>query len=64
MDLVFRCKKCGHLLFVSGTASEKVKKISNLNEYECPNCGAEREENWSFVRTGDYAKEYENKVND
>jgi DNA-directed RNA polymerase subunit RPC12/RpoP len=57
-DLVFECKKCGHLLFITGTASEKVKKISKLNNYECPNCSAEREENWVYVRTGDYQKEY------
>ena len=61
-DLVFECKKCEHLLFITGTASEKVKKISNLNEYECPNCGTKREENWIYVRVGDYQKEYGKKV--
>ena len=57
-DLVFRCLKCGHILFITGTATEKVKKISKLNKYECYNCGEEREENWVYVRTGDFDKEY------
>lgn len=60
-DLVFECRKCGHLLFITGTASEKVKKIAKLNDQECDNCGAEREGNWSYLRTGNYQKEYDNK---
>ena len=57
-DLVFRCEKCGHLLFISGTSQEKIQKIATLDKFECPNCGEERYENWLFVRTGDYEKEY------
>ena len=63
-DLVFMCLKCGHLLFITGTASEKVKKISRLDDYECDECGEQREENWVYVRTGDYQKEYGKKVQD
>ena len=57
-DLVFSCKKCGHLLFIVGTATEKIKKITKLDNYNCPNCGTEREENWVYVRTGNYDKEF------
>ena len=60
MDLVFSCLKCGHLLFISGTSAQKVKKIKTLDNCSCPNCGTEREENWVYVRTGDYDKEYAN----
>lgn len=59
-DLVFRCSKCGHLLFISGTSSEKIQKIATLDNYECDYCGEEREENWVYVRTGNFDKEYEN----
>ena len=46
-DLVFMCKKCRrHLLFISGTPSEKVKKIASLNNHECEYCGEEGYENW------------------
>lgn len=57
-DLVFSCLKCGHLLFITGTSSEKIKKISRLDNCECANCGSQREENWVYVRTGDFDKEY------
>ena len=61
-DLVFICKKCRrHLLFISGTPSEKVKKIASLNNIECANCGEEGNENWIFVRTGNYEKEFGSK---
>lgn len=57
-DLVFRCLKCGHLLFIGGTPKEIIHKIATLDDYECDECGEQREENWVYVRTGDFDKEY------
>lgn len=57
-DLVFSCSKCGHLLFLRGTPKELINKITKLDNYECDNCGVEREENWVYVRTGNFDKEY------
>jgi transcription elongation factor Elf1 len=57
-DLVFECRKCGHLLFITGTATEKIKKITKLDNYVCDNCGAEREGNWAYLRKGNYEKEF------
>ena len=57
-DLVFSCQKCGHLLFITGTATEKINKIASLNKCECDNCGEEGFENWLYLRTGDYEKEF------
>lgn len=57
-DLVFACLKCGHLRFIQGTPEEKIKKISTLNKKDCPECGEEGYENWVYVRTGNYEKEF------
>lgn len=57
-DLVFECRKCLHLLFIQGTATQKINKIIDLKKKDCPNCGEEGEENWIFVRVGDFEKEY------
>ncbi len=54
-DVVFACGKCGHLLFID---KKEPKKIYSLSQRDCPNCGEEGEENWIFVREGDYQKEY------
>ena len=63
-DLVFQCRKCGHLLFITGTPEVQIKKIKKLIKIECPNCGEERYANWTFVRMGNYDKEYGNKEQD
>jgi transcription elongation factor Elf1 len=52
-DFIFNCKKCGHRLFVTS-----VKKVRNLNEFDCPNCGEEGEMNWIYEGMGNYDKEY------
>lgn len=57
-DLVFSCQKCGHLLFITGSIEEKINKIASLNKFECDNCGEEGFENWIYLRTGDYEKEF------
>lgn len=57
-DLVFRCQKCGHLVYICGTPEVKINKIKKLPRFECPNCGEEGFENWIYVKTGNYEKEY------
>lgn len=56
-DFVFRCKKCGHNLFINATK----RAVMELANAECPNCG-EEPDNWNglwiFLRAGDYYKEY------
>lgn len=54
MDIVFECKKCGHLLFVKtlGRSAEDIADI--LDEMNCPNCGESPEENWTFKTLGDF----------
>jgi DNA-directed RNA polymerase subunit RPC12/RpoP len=53
-DIVFKCKKCGHNLFVGKTDKETLKKIMGM---DCPNCGEEGYENWILSRMGNYEKE-------
>jgi len=55
-DLVFTCKKCGHLLFVSDWENEK--KINKILKMDCPECGEESDELWILTRLGNYEKEY------
>lgn len=54
-DLVFRCRKCSHLLFINK------KYISKLMEDDscCPKCGEDSYENWILSREGDYEDEYD-----
>lgn len=54
-DVVFKCRKCNHNLFVS-TIHES--ELGEIMEMECPNCGEEGEENWILSRFGNYDKEY------
>ena len=54
-DLVFTCRKCGHLLYVP---KERMDKIESLPEYDCPECGEEGYENWILSRSGNYDKEF------
>ena len=54
-DVVFMCRKCGHLLFVTTITLEKFGEVS---EMDCPNCGEEGYENWILSRTDSYDKEY------
>lgn len=56
-DFVFRCKKCGHNLFIRATKID----ILDLIKTECPSCG-EEPDNWNglwiFLRAGDWNKEF------
>ena len=54
-DLVFECKKCSHLLYVS---KDKMDKIESLPEYDCPECGEEGYLNWILSHSGNYGKDY------
>jgi len=54
-QLVFKCNKCGHLLFVDTINLEHLKSIAKS---DCPKCGEEGNELWKLVRTGNYEREY------
>jgi len=58
-DLIFVCNKCSHRLFIE---IEKPlgfeSKLEKLLAKDCPNCGEDGEENWTFLRLGNYEKEY------
>lgn len=54
-DIVFTCRKCGHLLFVSDIS---VKKLKDIMEMDCDSCGEEGYENWILSRMGNYEEEY------
>lgn len=56
-DMVFSCRKCGHLLFIS-TKNRKAEALIKLLECECPTCGEESGENWVYCGTGNYDEEY------
>ena len=51
-DLVFSCSKCSHELYVS------VDKLVKLPKSDCPECGEEAWMNWTFVKFGNFAKDY------
>lgn len=59
-DLVFICRKCGHLVFLTGWETEK--KMKKMIRLSCPECGEEGYENWILGRFGNFKKEYENKI--
>ena len=56
-DMVFSCRKCGHLLFIS-TKNRKAEALIKLLECDCPNCGTESVENRVYCGTGNYNEEY------
>ena len=53
-NLVFSCRKCGHLLFVG----RNIKSVEGLLETDCPNCGEEAEGLWRLERLGNYDEEF------
>lgn len=60
-DVVFSCRKCGHLLYLKKeqSAESLCKKLIHL---DCPMCGEEAGENWVFQKFGNYEKEYGTEV--
>lgn len=55
-DVVLKCRKCGHLLFIRKWKFNK--KLEEYLEMDCPECGEEGYENWILSRLGDYDVEY------
>lgn len=58
-DIIFKCRKCSHLLYID------IKKF--LSDYvdnmpECDECGEESNDNWMLVSTGNYLKDYGDKI--
>lgn len=50
-DVIFKCRKCGHNLYVEKNEPEK---IYSLPDFNCPSCGEEGYENWIIVGQGNY----------
>jgi DNA-directed RNA polymerase subunit RPC12/RpoP len=57
-QVVFKCRKCGYLMFIEDIGMSKIKKLLKL---DCPECGEESNENWILSRIGDYQEEYGDK---
>ncbi len=63
-DMVFECYECGHYLFVETENKTAIDVANALKKSECPSCGRDSSGNWSFVRMGNYKKEYGKKEKD
>lgn len=64
--VVFRCRKCGHLLFcdIAKLDDSLVDTANKILKMDCPTCGEEPDEwegLWTLLRFGNHAEEYENK---
>jgi DNA-directed RNA polymerase subunit RPC12/RpoP len=58
-EIVFRCRKCGHNLFIAKESLEKaLTEIVQSTYYECPTCGEQWCDNWILEREGNYDKEF------
>ena len=44
IDYVFKCKKCGNVIYIN--------IIQQIIGYDCPNCKEVFEENWIFMGMG------------
>ena len=56
-DFVFKCKKCGHLLFTNATK----KGVLEIIDTVCPCCGEEPDSwngLWVIIRDGNFEEEY------
>ena len=57
-DLIFKCRKCGHNLYIIDGMEKSGKYIRNvLRKTDCPSCGEENNELWIFLRNGNYENE-------
>ena len=57
-DLIFKCRKCEHLLYIMDGMEKTGQHLKNvLRKTDCPECGEEAEELWIFVRNGNFYKE-------
>lgn len=52
-DFIFQCRKCEHLLYV-----DKQKFLKNCELPDCLECGEEADENWVFIKEGNFDKEF------
>ena len=52
--VVFKCRKCGHILILEVTEDYTVDKLmhalARISNKDCPNCGEEPYDNW-FLET-------------
>lgn len=60
-DLVFKCNKCDHNLFITNGIALTAKEVAKKLNKDCPNCGEESFELWTFSRLGNFDKEYGDK---
>lgn len=51
-SLIVMCRKCEHIVYVEKW--ERAEKIDSMNEYDCPSCGEDGDENWIIVGIGFY----------
>lgn len=59
-DLLFKCKKCEHHLYIINGMEKSGSHTRNiLKKTDCPNCGEEADELWIFIRNGNYEREQE-----
>lgn len=56
-DLILRCRKCGHLLYVDRQDLD-FGLMSELTERDCDKCGKEAGDCWILDRVGNFEKEY------
>lgn len=57
-EIVFKCKKCEHQLYVDCICADRLEQIARM---ECPQCGEDGHENWILSRKGNFEKEWKNK---
>ena len=56
-DMVFSCRECVHLLFIT-TKNRSAKSLIKILKRGCPNCGEESGEHWVYSGIGNYDEEY------
>lgn len=49
MYLIFRCRKCGHELYVE-EGQRLGSLLGRIADYDCPSCGEDGYENWILLR--------------
>jgi hypothetical protein len=56
-DLILRCRKCDHLLYVDRQDLD-FGLMSQLTERDCDNCGEDAGDCWILAGVGNFEKEY------
>lgn len=57
-DLIFKCYKCGHNLYLTDGATLTGKQIAKKLNIDCPDCGEERYDLWIYIGLGNFEKDY------